>query len=151
MKSVLADDAVYGSFADRKVALSEFLSDDFGAGFRVEESMADDLTYEFLGATVVGFGTSFGAEQSLAAFFQEEGPDLEIALAAKVEFGGGTVNAFGAALAFNEHGEFPGDFVIIGNGEGTGLALDALFEQFKRNHRGLRESATICLLKYGTI
>ena len=150
MKPELADDAVYGSFADREVTLSEFLSDDFGAGFRVEKSMADDLTYEFLGAPVVGFGTSFGAEESLAAFFQEEGPDLEIALAAIVELGGGMVNTFGSAFALNEHGEFPGDFVILGNGEGAGLALDALFEQFERNHRGLRESATICLLKYGT-
>jgi hypothetical protein len=76
---------------------------------------------------------------------------LEIALAAKVEFSGGTVNTFGAAFALNKHGEFPGDFVILGNGEGTGLALDALFEQFERNHRDLRESAIICLLKYGTM
>jgi hypothetical protein len=134
LKPVLADDTVYASFADRKVALSEFLSDDFGAGFRVKESMADDLTYEFLGAPVVGFGTSFGAEESLAAFFHKEGPQLEVALTAVTEFGSGPVNAFRATFALDEHGEFPSYFVVLGNGQGTGLALDAFLEKFERNH-----------------
>jgi hypothetical protein len=29
--------------------------------------------------------------------------------------------------------------------------LDALFKQFERNHRGLRECAIISLFKYGTL
>ena len=120
-----------------EVALSEFLSNDFGAGFRIEESVTDDLTDEFLGAPVVGFGASFGAEEGLAALFKKEGPELEITLTAKTEFGGGLVNAFRAAFALDEHGEFTGDFVVIGDGQGAECALDAFFEKFERNHRGL--------------
>ena len=139
MESELGNDAVYGSFADGEVALSEFLSNDFGAGFRIQESVADDLTDEFLGAPVVGFWSSFGAEESLAALFKKKGPDLEIALAAITEFSGGSINAFRAAFALDEHGEFPSDFVVLGNGQGTGLALDAFLEKFERNHRDLQD------------
>lgn len=138
MESELGNDAVYGSFADREVTLSEFLSDDFGARFRIQKPVADDLTDEFLGAPVVGFGTSFGAEESPAAFFQKEGPELEVALTAITEFGSGPVNAFRAAFALDEHGELPSDFVVLGNGQGTGLALDAFLEKFERNHGDLQ-------------
>lgn len=130
MESELGNDAVYGSFADGEVALSEFLSNDFGAGFRIQESVADDLTDEFLGAPVVGFWASFGAEESLATLFKKEGPDLEVALTAITEFGGGPINAFRAAFALDEHGKFPSDFVVLCNGQGTGLALDAFLEKF---------------------
>jgi hypothetical protein len=37
----------------------------------VQESVADNLADKFLGAAVVGFWASFGAEEGLAAFFQE--------------------------------------------------------------------------------
>jgi len=40
----LANDAVYGSLADAEVALPEFLSNDLGAGFRIQKSVANDLT-----------------------------------------------------------------------------------------------------------
>lgn len=134
MESELGDDAVYGSFADGEVTLSEFLSNDLGARFRIQKPVADDLTDEFLGAPVVGFGTSFGAEESLAALFHKEGPQLEVALTAVTEFGSGPVNAFRATFALDEHGEFPSYFVVLGDGQGTGLALDAFLEKFERNH-----------------
>jgi len=44
LESELADDAVYGAFADAEVTLSKFLSDDFGAGLRIQKSVADNLT-----------------------------------------------------------------------------------------------------------
>jgi hypothetical protein len=100
----LVDDAIDGTFADTEVTLSQFLSYYLCAGLRIQESMTDDLTHELLGTPVITFGASFGAEEGLGTFIQEESADLEIALATIVEFGGGTVNAFGAALALDEHG-----------------------------------------------
>jgi hypothetical protein len=94
LESELGNDAVYGSFANGEVALSEFLSNDFGAGFRIQEPVTDDLTDEFLGAPVIRFRASFGAEESLAALFKKEGPDLEVALTAVTEFGSSPINAF---------------------------------------------------------
>jgi hypothetical protein len=112
----LSDDPVDGAFTDAEVALSEFLSDDFGAGFRIQEAVTDDLADEFLGASVIGFGTPLGAKQRRAAFFEKKGAELEIALTAKAELGGGMVNALGAAFALDKHGEFAGDFIVFGNG-----------------------------------
>jgi hypothetical protein len=145
------DDAIDGSFADREVTLSEFLSNNLCAGLRIEESVTDDLTQDLLGAPVVAFGASFGAEKGLPAFREKKSPELEITLTAKAEFGGGRINAFRAAFALDEHRDFTRDFVVIRDGQGAECALDALFKQFERNHKGLRESATISLLKYGTI
>jgi hypothetical protein len=127
------------------------LSNHLCAGLRVEESVTDDLAQDLLGASVVAFGASFGAEEGLAAFLEKKSPELEITLTAKAEFGGGLVNAFRAAFALDEHRDFTRDFVVIRDGQGAECALDALLKQFKRNHRGLRESATISLLIYGTL
>jgi hypothetical protein len=119
LQTELSYDAVHGSFAYAEVTLSEFLSDDLGTGVRIQESVADDLAHEFLGAAVVGFGASLGAEKALTAFFKEESAELEIALTAETEFGRGAINAFRAAFAFDEHGQLESDFVIIGYREGT--------------------------------
>ena len=139
MESELGNDAVHGSFADTEVTLSEFLCDDFGAGFGIQESVADDLADKFLGTAVVGFGASFETEEGLAAFFKKEGSELEVTLTAKTEFCSGTVNAFGAAFALDEHGELTSDFVVFGNGQGAEFALDAFVEKFQRNHAGLHD------------
>lgn len=104
MQPELADDAVHGSFADAEIALSELLGDDFCAGFRIEESVADNLADEFLGAPVVGFRPALGAEEGLPSFLKEAGSELEIALTAETELGCGALNAFRAALTFDEHG-----------------------------------------------
>jgi hypothetical protein len=150
LESELGNDAVDGSFADGEVTLSEFLSDDFGAGFRIQEAVADNLTDKFLGAPVVGMGASFGAEQSGASFLKKKSPKLEVPLAAKTEFSGGTVNAYRAAFALDEHGQFTSDLIVWGDGQGAELALNPLLEKFERNHANLRGGATISLLKYGT-
>jgi hypothetical protein len=112
----LSDDPVDGAFTDAEVALSEFLSDDFGAGFRIQEAVTDDLADEFLGASVIRFGAAFGAEEGRATFLQKKGAQLEVTLTTEAEFGGGAVNALRAAFALDEHGEFAGDFIVFGNG-----------------------------------
>ena len=151
MESELGNDAVYGPFGDTEVTLSEFLSNDLRASFRIQESVTDHLTDEFLGAPVVPFGASFGAEESLAAFFEEKSPELEVTLPAITEFGGGMVDAFGPAFAINEHGDFTGDFVVFGDGKRAECALDALTEEFEGNHRDLLGERQNSLIKYGTL
>ena len=104
MESELVDDPIYGSLADAKVALSEFLGDDFGACLWIQEPVTDDLTNKFLGSPVPGLGTSFRAEESLAALLEKEGSDLEVALTAEAKFSGDAVNPFRTAFTVNEHG-----------------------------------------------
>jgi hypothetical protein len=144
----LVNDTVHGSLADPEVALSEFLSDDFGAGFGIEEAVADDLTNEFLGAPVVGFWTSFGTEESLAAILKKERSDLEVTLAAKAEFSSGTVNPFRAAFAFDEHGQFSGDLIGFGNRKSAGFTLDVFFGKLERNHGGFSSAELSAKIVY---
>ena len=138
MQPELSNDAIDGALADAEVSLAEFLRDDFGAGFRVQEAVTDHLADEFLGAPVTGSGAAFGAEESLAAFLQKEGAELEVTLPAKTELGGGPVNAFAAAFALDEHGELAGDFIVFGNGQGARFALDAVLEKLEGKHTDLR-------------
>jgi hypothetical protein len=139
LKAKLGDDSVDGAFADPEVALPEFLSDDLSASLGIQESMADDLADQFLGTAVVGSRATLATEKRLAALLEEESPELEVTLTAKAEFGSGTVNAFGAAFTLDEHGELACNFVIIANGKGAELTLDAFFEKFEGNHRDLLE------------
>jgi hypothetical protein len=138
----LSNDAIDGAFADAEVTLAEFLRDDFSAVFRVQEAVTDHLADEFLGAPVTRAGAAFGAEESLAAFLQKEGAELEVTLPAETELGGGPVNALAAAFALDEHGELAGDFIVFGKGQGTRCALDAVLEKLERKHADLRGSVS---------
>lgn len=133
MEPELGNDAIDSPFANTEVTLSELLSDDFSAGLGIQKTVTDDLTDQFLSAPIVGFGAALGTEQSLAAFFEKEGPELEVTLTAKPEFSSGTVDAFRAAFAVDEHSKFTGDFVIFGNGQGAEFALDTFVEKLERN------------------
>ena len=44
--------------ADRESCLSEFLGDDLGRGFQIQEAMTNNLSYEFIGTTIVPFGAT---------------------------------------------------------------------------------------------
>jgi len=54
-----------------EVTLSEFLSNDLRARFRVKESMPDHLANDFLSAAVFCFRTSLGTDEGLGTFFTE--------------------------------------------------------------------------------
>lgn len=137
MESELGDDAVDGSFADPEVALSELLSDDLGAGVGIQEAVTDDLADEFLGAPIIGFGASLGAQEALSALGQKAGPELEVTLTAEAKLLCGAVDAVRSTFAFDEHGELTSDLVICGDGEGPGGALDAFSEKLERDHGNL--------------
>jgi len=55
--------------------------------------MTDDLANHFLRTTIVGFGTSFGTDQSLPPLLEEESPKLKVSLATETELGGNLVYA----------------------------------------------------------
>jgi hypothetical protein len=74
LKAKLRNNPVDGPFADLEAGLSELLSNDFGGGFWVQKTMPDDLANHFLRATIVGFGTSFGTDQSLPSLLEEKSP-----------------------------------------------------------------------------
>ena len=138
MQAELGNDPVDSAFTDGEIRLAELLGDDFGTGLRVQEAVADDLTDQFLSAAVWGFGAAFGAEKRRAAFFQKEGAKLEVTRTAKTEFGGGAVDTLRAAFTLDEHGELAGNFVVGGNGQGAGMAADALVEKLERKQGDLR-------------
>lgn len=136
MESEIVNDTVYGTLTGTEVTLSEFLSNHFGTGLRIQETVPDDLTDEFLSSPIIGFGSSSAAEESFAAFFKEKSPELEVTLTAKAEFSSDAINAFCAAFAVDKHSQFTSDFVVFGNGEGAEFTLDALLEKLDRNHGG---------------
>jgi hypothetical protein len=100
--------------------LADFLGQDTGGSVRVEKAVANDLLAGLLGAAVSSFGAAFVAEQSQRAPLLEEMEQLIVALLAKAELAGGGDGAGSLALAFVEHGEFAGDFVIVGHRQGAG-------------------------------
>ena len=116
MQAELRHDPVDGPFTDGEVTLAEFLRDDLSAGFRIQEAVTDHLADDFLGASVLGLGAAFRAEESLAALLEKKRAELEVTLTAKTEFGGGAVNTLRAAFALDEHGELTGDFIVFGDG-----------------------------------
>ena len=96
--------------------------------------MADDLTDEFLGATIVGFGASSGTQESLSALFKKKRSNLEVTLTAETKFSRGAINAFRAAFALDEHGQFLSDLIGFRDAKRAGFALDTFFGKLERNH-----------------
>jgi hypothetical protein len=86
------------------VSLFEFLSDDLRTGVGIQEAVADDLAYNFIGAAVIGFGSRGFAVQSQCALLFKQVEQLEIAGFGVAEFGGGGRGAQALTLALEEHG-----------------------------------------------
>jgi len=152
LQAKLGNDAIHGALADAEVTLAQFLGYDLGTGLGIQEAVANHLADEFLGAAVVGFGSPFGTEETLAALGKEERPELEIALAAITELGGNLVNVFGSAFTGQKHGQFAGDLIVFGNRQGAESTLDAFFKDIDGNHgRPPDGSARNSLIIYDTI
>ena len=109
--------------------------------------MPDDLANHFLRATIVGFGTSFGTDESLAPLFKEKSPELKVALTTESKLDCNLVYTERAAFTLDQHGQLSSDFVIVGDGKRAGIALNGLFRNFECDHRILQRNS---LIKYGT-
>src|ERR1044071_4589913 len=81
--------------------------------------MANDLANEFVGAAIIAFRSAFVALQGEGAAVGESLAKLEIALFAEAEFLSGAQRPQVQALAFEEHGQFAGDFIVCGDAQGT--------------------------------
>ena len=61
MKAVCSDDTLNGADADGMTYLPEFLRDDLRRSLPVEEEVADNLTHNTIGATIIRFGAGLFA------------------------------------------------------------------------------------------
>jgi hypothetical protein len=147
LKAEVGQDAFDAPRAEGPARLAELLGDDGGGRLRVEEAMADDLAHGFVGAAVGAFGAALLAGEGAGPAAEEVLAELEVALFAETELGGGLRGAESQALALNEHGELVGDLIIGGHGEGAGRADELLKLQVEVEHRwtsgaGKRSKAT---------
>jgi hypothetical protein len=127
LKAEVGNDAFDAAGTDDPAGLAEFLGNDRGGSFGIEEAMANDLADDFVGTAVVAFWAAFMALQGQGAAVGESLSQLEIALFAETELLGGTERSEFLALAFQEHGEFAGDFIVVQDAERT-LGPDELLE-----------------------
>ena len=140
----MGDDPVHSAFADGEVTLPELLSNHLGARFRVEEPVPDDLANDLLAAAVLGLGASLGADERLRPFFAEQCQELKITLAAVVESGNHLVDRLVSTLPGDKHGEFTGDLILLGNGEGAVVAANLFFREIKGDHGVLCSGRGLC-------
>ena len=127
LQPVLLKDASDGSVADGDSLLPEFLGDDFAVGIGVEESGADHLPFDFVSSSVVGFRTTFFICECDGSVLEEGLADLEIALRGVAEFVGRLLRSEPFAFAFDEHGELVGNFIVLGNAQGSIVAVEDSF------------------------
>jgi hypothetical protein len=138
LQAEVGNDAFDATGTDDPAGLAEFLGNDRGGGFGIEEAMANDLADDFVGTTVVAFGTAFVILQGEGTADGESLAQLEIALFAKAEFLGGMQGSQILALTFDEHGQFAGNFIVLGNAERP-LGPDELLElKIELKHGNLR-------------
>ena len=112
MQAVIGDDPLDAANTQRVVSLLEFLGDDLGARLGVQEAVPDDLPDDFVGAAVIGFGAGGLALQGPRALRLQQMEQLEIARFGVAELGGSLGGPGAFALAFHEHGQLEGDFVL---------------------------------------
>jgi len=108
-----------------QTGLPEFLGDDFGGSVGIEKAMPHDLAQDSRGAAGA-LGSAFVVAECSAASLSKGGAELEIALLAVAELGGGSARPQAFTLALNEHGEFGDDFIVRGDGEFTSGSADGV-------------------------
>jgi hypothetical protein len=140
LKAILFDDAVDAPGTDGETSLAELLGDDVDRGVRIEEAVANDLAFDFVGADIVVFGAGLVALESGASVFAVEFEQLKISLFAEVELLSSLGGAEPFALAFDEHGQPGDDEVICKNRELSSGADDAAGRDVELHGLVLRET-----------
>ncbi len=141
MNSVLLDDADDTTCADRETGLTELLCEAVERRLRIEESVANDLANDLLGADMVALGASLVAKETCATVFTIEFEQLKISLSAEAELPGCLGGADPFALALDEHGE-AGDYQVIGmDGELSGGTRDSVARHVELHGWTLRQDS----------
>jgi hypothetical protein len=124
LKAVILEDALDAAVTDGHPGLSDFLGDDLGGGVGIEETMADDLSIDFVGSAVVGFGSPFPVPETLGATLAKTSQDLEVMLPGVVVFSSGPRRPEAFTLTFEKHGQFQGDFIVAIDRQRAGLSFE---------------------------
>jgi hypothetical protein len=162
LKAILRQHPFHAADGNGKPILVEFLGNNLWRDVGVEIAVADNLTDDFVGSAVVTFGPGFVAFERLGPIIFEQFQDLVISLSAiaKLLGRGGGAQAF--TVAFHEHGQLEGDFIIFLDGQGSGWAIERGYPFLEFDHGlsppGKRYCASaerdstdgsICQIKYG--
>jgi hypothetical protein len=119
LQAIIGDDALDTALADAEVGLLELLSNDHRRSVRVQETVAQDLAFNLVGAAVIGLGAGFLGLQGLQAAGPISRPQLVIALTAAAVFLGNRGDLVCQTLAFDEHEEAVRQRVSGGDGQGA--------------------------------
>jgi hypothetical protein len=95
-----------------KVILPELLCNRFSGNVGVQESITHHLANNFPCATIVAFGAPSMAHEPGSSLFVEEGPKLEVALAAETKLLSHAGRTIRAALSFDKHSQFSRNFIL---------------------------------------
>ena len=117
------------------LGLFQFLGDHFDRGVGIQEAVADDLTDDFVGAAVMGFGAAGLALEGGGAPLGQEAAQLKGARLGTAEFAGGGQRAKAGAFSLVDHGQFEGDFVIVGDLQLAGRAGEEVFFMVDAEHK----------------
>jgi hypothetical protein len=133
LEGVVLDNAFHATDANGGSGLNEFLSDDFGRRVGVEEAMSNDLPYDFVGATIVSFGSAFVGNKTLRAELLELLTELKIALARESELLGRLLRSK-TTFAFQQHGKAAGDFIVLRDRQRADRARESVLPKVKLKH-----------------
>jgi len=124
LKAVLVENALDAAVAEGHAALADFLDDDLGGGIGIEEKVANDLSDDFVGSAIVGFGPPLLVLEAVGAALLKTAQELKVALSGVVVLSGGPRGSQAFTLALQEHGQFQGDFIIGSHRQGAGAAFE---------------------------
>src|SRR5687767_8481086 len=97
--------------------------------------MANRLTDDFAGATVVGLRSPGVTDQARRTLFVEQGPELKVSLRTVAELLRGAVGYGSDAFPFNQHRDFEAQVVVLENVQAAPRAEERLWINSK-GHKG---------------
>jgi hypothetical protein len=95
--------------------------------FGIEEAVSDNLSDDFAGAAIVSFRAARPIAESCRTLFQIGVEELEVTLFGIAVLLGRSRRSESFALAFDEHHEFPRDFISFGNRQRAHVTEQSLF------------------------
>jgi hypothetical protein len=131
LKPILLDDAFDAPSADGEACLAELLSDDVGRGIEIQEAVTDDLSFEFLGADIVGLRSSLLAREGLGSVFSKYFKQLIISLSSESQLLSGQSRSDPFAFSFDEHDQSRGDEVMGRDHQFAGRPDDVALGDFE--------------------
>jgi hypothetical protein len=113
LQAVFGNDTFDAADADYRSALTQLLGNDLRRGVGIEETVPDHLPDDLVRSSVVGLWTALPALQSQRTALLISGAKLKVTLLAVAEFLGGPQRSPTFTLAFDEHQQLAGHFVVL--------------------------------------